>query len=207
VTTEQATRAASIANGPPQSGVSAPREASSQGRTELRTGIADPHTSAEWTALGLEQALRIRAPGAFACTPLVRQLAARAGTELGLDIGALALLDNAARVRDVGMIAQPDSVVLATGPLSPAEWQIMSRHPIVGAELLETIRVLAPAAVIVRAHHERWDGDGYPDGRRGEDIPMLSRIIATCDAFAATASDRPYRRGLGSEAALTLICR
>jgi putative nucleotidyltransferase with HDIG domain len=187
-------------------------------RTVSRAGqgadAADPTSlptpsmhSAQWAAAALEAALRIRAPGADACTPLVRRLCARAGTELGLDADALELLDTAAHVRDIGMISLPDNVVLATAPLSPAEWQLISRHPIIGAELLDTLQVLAPAAAIVRAHHERWDGDGYPDGQRGEDIPMLSRIIATCDAFAATASDRPHRRGLGPEAALELICQ
>lgn len=173
--------------------------------TDLTTRMAPVMDSAEWAAAALEGAMRSRAPAIHASTPLVRQLASRAGTELGLAAHSLALLDIAARVRDIGMIALPDSVVLATAPLSPAEWQVMNRHTLLGAELLETLRVLAPAAMIVRAHHERWDGDGYPDGRRGEDIPMLSRILATCDAFAATASDRPHRRGLGSEAALALI--
>ncbi len=103
------------------------------------------------------------------------------------------------------MIGLPDAVVLATAPLSPAEWQLVNRHPVIGAELLAGLSPVAPAAPLVRAHHERWDGGGYPDGRIGDDIPLLSRIIATCDAFAATASDRPYRRGLGTEAALDLI--
>jgi HD-GYP domain-containing protein (c-di-GMP phosphodiesterase class II) len=77
---------------------------------------------------------------------------------------------------------------------------------VLGQRLLEEIDVVAPAAAIVRAHHERWDGGGYPDGVSGEAIPLLSRIIATCDAFVAMASDRPYRRGLGAEAALEVVC-
>jgi putative nucleotidyltransferase with HDIG domain len=207
VTSGQLTRAPSTATAAPRTAASVRKDAFNAGRTELESHVTEPSTSAEWAAAGLEEALRIRAPGAQACTPIVRQLAGRAGRELGLDASSLALLDNAARVRDVGMIGLPDSVVLATGPLSPDEWRLMNRHPVIGAEMLETIRPLASSAGLVRAHHERWDGDGYPDGRRGEDIPMLSRIIATCDAFAATASDRPHRRGLGSEAALALICR
>lgn len=205
--TSQLASGASTTNRAPPSAAAVRRDDVNTGRTELKAGLTDPISSAQWAAMALEEALRIRAPGAHACTPLVRRLAARVGAELGLDADALALLDNAARVRDIGMIAQPDNVVLATGPLSPAAWQLMSQHPIIGAELLEMMRVLAPGAVIVRAHHERWDGEGYPDGRCREDIPLLSRIIAICDAFAATASDRPYRRGLGSEAALALICR
>ena len=160
-----------------------------------------------WVAAGLEAALHARAPGVHASTPLVALLAGRAAKELGLDSGQRALLDIAVRTRDIGMIALPDPVLLATTPLSPAHWQLVNRHPVTGAELLEGLLVVAAAAPIVRAHHERWDGGGYPDGTGGEDIPLLSRVIATCDAFAATATDRPHRRALGPEAALDLVCQ
>ncbi len=163
--------------------------------------------SAEWVAAGLEAALRMRAPGVHASTPLVRQLAGTVGRQLALDDETRALLDIAVRVRDIGMVGLPDSVVLATTPLSPAAWELVNRHPVIGAHLLEELLVVAPAAKIVQAHHERWDGGGYPDGRRGDAIPLLSRVIATCDAFVATAGDRPHRRGLGAEAALHLICQ
>jgi putative nucleotidyltransferase with HDIG domain len=152
----------------------------------------------------LEAALRRRAPGVHASTPMVRQLALKVSRELGLDARSETLLDVSVRVRDVGMIALPDNVVLATAPLSPADWELVNQHPVIGAELLEEVS-LASAAGIVRAHHERWDGGGYPDGRRGEAIPLLSRVIATCDAFVAMASDRPHRRGVGAEAALEHI--
>jgi putative nucleotidyltransferase with HDIG domain len=135
---------------------------------------------------------------------MVRQLALKVSRELGLDARSETLLDVSVRVRDVGMIALPDNVVLATAPLSPADWELVNQHPVIGAELLEEVS-LASAAGIVRAHHERWDGGGYPDGRRGEAIPLLSRVIATCDAFVAMASDRPHRRGVGAEAALEHI--
>ena len=100
---------------------------------------------------------------------------------MGLDAQSQALLAVAVRVRDIGMVALPDSVVLATTPLSPADWELINRHPVIGERLLERLFVMASAAEIVRAHHERWDGDGYPDGRRGDAIPLLSRVIATCD--------------------------
>jgi putative nucleotidyltransferase with HDIG domain len=168
-------------------------------------GKGDPGTAA-WVAAALEAALRARAPGVHASTPMVRQLAVKLGRELGLDGRNQALLDVAIRVRDVGMVAVPDAVVLATTPLSPEDWEVVNRHPVIGAELLEELFVVASAAPIVRAHHERWDGDGYPDGLRGDAIPLLSRVIATCDAFVAIATDRPHRRGVGAEAALELVC-
>lgn len=155
----------------------------------------------------LEAALRARAPGMHASTPMVRQLALKVSHELKLDASSAALLDVAARARDVGMVALPDALVLATRQLTPGEWELMNSHPIVGAALLEEFPETADAARIVRSHHERWDGDGYPDGLSGEEIPLLSRVIATCDAFVAIASDRPHRRGLGAEMALDQVRR
>jgi putative nucleotidyltransferase with HDIG domain len=156
-------------------------------------------------AAALEASLRARAPGVHASTPLVRQLAVRVGHELSLDAQTLALIDVSARIRDVGMIALPDSAVLAIKPLSPSDWALVNRHPLLGEQLVEQLNSVASAAGIVRAHHERWDGAGYPDGLSGDAIPLLARIIATCDAFVAIASDRPHRKGMGTEAALALV--
>ncbi len=163
--------------------------------------------SAVWVGAALEAALRVRAPGVHASTPLVRQLAVKVSRDLGVDGASQALLDLAARVRDIGMVALPDSVLLATAPLSPQDWELVNRHPVIGAQLLEGLAVVRPAAEIVRRHHERWDGGGYPDGWAGDEIPMLGRVIAVCDAFVAMASDRPHRRGIGAEAALERICQ
>jgi putative nucleotidyltransferase with HDIG domain len=153
----------------------------------------------------LEAALAARAPGVHASTPMVRQLALRVSRELGLNAETEAQLDLAVRVRDVGMIALPDSVVLATTPLSPADWELVNQHPVIGAQLIEDLPTVAFAAPIVRSHHERWDGGGYPDGLAGDAIPQLSRLIATCDAFVSMASDRPHRRGSGAEMALEQV--
>ena len=161
--------------------------------------------SAAWIAAALETALRARAPGVYASTPLVGQLAARLGRELSLDARSLALLDVAVRVRDIGMIALADTVVLATRRLSSDEWELVNRHPVLGEQMLQELSVVSAAGSIVRAHHERWDGGGYPDGLSEQSIPQLSRIIATCDAFVAIASDRPHRRGLGAAAALDAV--
>jgi putative nucleotidyltransferase with HDIG domain len=158
--------------------------------------------AASWVAASLETALKARAPGVYASTPLVGKLASRLGRELSLDARSLMLLDVAVRVRDVGMIALSDTVVLATRRLSSDEWELVNRHPVLGERMLQELSVVSSASAVVRAHHERWDGGGYPDGLSEEAIPQLSRIIATCDAFVAIASDRPHRRGLGAAAAL-----
>jgi putative nucleotidyltransferase with HDIG domain len=175
-------------------------------RASTQAHSAAEHANGEESAAAaLEAALAVRAPGVHASTPMVRQLALQVGRELGLDAEAEAQLDLAVRVRDVGMIALPDSVVLATTPLSPADWELVNRHPVIGADLIEGLPVVAFAAPLVRSHHERWDGGGYPDGLAGDEIPLLSRVIATCDAFVSMASDRPHRRGMGAETALDQV--
>jgi HD-GYP domain-containing protein (c-di-GMP phosphodiesterase class II)/DNA-binding CsgD family transcriptional regulator len=156
-------------------------------------------------AAGLEAMLQMRAPELAGTTAMVRQLAVQVSRELGLDERAQKLADLSAGVRDVGMIGLPDSVVLNTGPLSSEDWALLNRHPVLGAELLGAIPETSALAPVVRAHHERWDGEGYPDGLRREAIPVLSRVIAVCDAFVAIASDRPHRRGLGAEGALDYL--
>jgi HD-GYP domain-containing protein (c-di-GMP phosphodiesterase class II) len=104
-------------------------------------------------------------------------------------------------LHDVGKIGVPDSILLKPGPLSEEEWEVMRTHPVVGEGMLRGMEFLAPALPIIRHHHERWDGSGYPDGLAGERIPRGARIVAVCDAFDAMTSDRPYRRALDSTAA------
>lgn len=140
-------------------------------------------------------------------TALVRKLALRVSRRLGLGEAEALLVDACAQLRDVGMIGLSDSVVLNTGPLSPGEWASMNRHPELGEELLQSLAGMAPVARLVRAHHERWDGEGYPDGLHGDAIPLASRIVAVCDAFVAIATDRPHRRGAGAAGALESVVR
>jgi len=171
----------------------------------LRGGSGPDVGSAAITAAALEATLKTRAPALHASTPLVRKLAVRVSRRLGLDAHDEHMVDVCAQLRDIGMIGLPDSVIFNTGPMSPADWALLNRHPERGAELLHTLPGLAWVAEFVRAHHERWDGDGYPDGLQGEAIPLPSRVVAVCDAFVAIATDRPHRRGAGAEGALELI--
>ncbi len=157
------------------------------------------------TAAALEAALSVRAPTLHTGTPLVRKLARRVSRALGLGEPETLLVDVCAQLRDVGVIALSDSVILKTGPLSPGDWDAMNRHPELGAELLQPLPGMAAVARLVRAHHERWDGEGYPDGLYGDAIPLGSRVVAVCDAFVAIATDRPHRRGAGAAGALEYI--
>ncbi len=111
------------------------------------------------------------------------------------------LIRLASQMHDVGKIGIPDAVLLKPGPLEPAERELVNRHPVWGAELLEQVPGLEPVATIVRFHHERWDGSGYPDGLAGEEIPLGARIIFACDAYHAMTTDRPYRKRLSTQEA------
>jgi GAF domain-containing protein len=132
----------------------------------------------------------------------VVMLAALVGRMLELETPALLELEFAARLHDVGKIRVPDSVLNKPGPLDVEELAVMRRHAAWGAEALSGVPGLEVVATIVRFHHERWDGDGYPDGLRGPCIPLASRIISVCDAFGAMTCDRPYRAGMPVAAAV-----
>ena len=122
----------------------------------------------------------------------------------GLGICGQDLLDveNAALLHDIGKIGVPDAILHKPGRLTAEEWDVMRRHPVVGEQIVASMKTLAHLAPIVRAEHERWDGAGYPDGLAGTDIPAVSRVILVADAYHAMTSDRPYRKALGHEVAL-----
>ena len=110
-------------------------------------------------------------------------------------------------LHDVGKIGVADSILLKPGPLTEEEWAAMRTHPEIGESMLRGIDFLAPALPIVRHHHERWDGNGYPDGLVGSEIPVGARIVAVCDAFDAMTSDRPYRPAMSIDAACDELTR
>jgi two-component system, cell cycle response regulator len=124
------------------------------------------------------------------------------GYELGLTQSEVVVARQAAELHDVGKLAIPDSILNKPGPLDEEEWAFMRRHTLIGERIVASATSLRQAAPIVRATHERWDGAGYPDGVRGEDIPLAARIIAVCDAFDAMVTTRPYRTGINPEEAL-----
>lgn len=169
-------------------------------RAELPRWERDSHRAAK--ALGvLTQIIEIHNPGIAAHARDVARLVRRTGSFMGLSRAALAEVELAANFHDVGKTAVPDRVLLKPGPLDGSEWQVMTCHVEWGAELLTHLPDCAGIASIVRHHHERWNGSGYPDGLAGAHIPHASRIISVCDAYAAMLSDRPYRRALRPMAA------
>jgi diguanylate cyclase (GGDEF)-like protein len=165
-----------------------------------RVGIAEPRR-AEMRVVeaGEERAISIQAATNLARaveaggrhSEAVEALSYRLAERLGLPTEEVALVALAGRVHDLGKLAIPEEIRDKPGPLDPAEQQILARHPVVGAHMLVSLG-LGRIADWVCHHHERWDGQGYPDGRRGEEIPLAARIIAVADAYDAMTSDRAY---------------
>ena len=108
-------------------------------------------------------------------------------------------------LHDIGKVGIPEHILCKAGPLSVDEWTVMRNHPIIGAQIVAPIGFLADAVELIRHHHERFDGTGYPDGLAGEDIPLAARVFAVADSFDAMTSDRPYRGSIGIERALAEI--
>lgn len=132
----------------------------------------------------------------------VGALSCRLGERLRLSLVDLFELELAALFHDVGKLAVPETILSKSDSLDYQELAVVRCHAIWGAELLASIPGLAPVATLVRFHHERWDGGGYPDGIDGERIPLASRILAVCDAYHAMTSDRSYRAALPRERAV-----
>ena len=105
-------------------------------------------------------------------------------------------------VHDIGKLGIPDAILLKPGPLTREEMSIMRKHPIMGAALIQNLHFLTSAVPLVRHHHERWDGVGYPDHLTGREIPLTARVFAVADSFDAATTDRPYRAALSVDAAI-----
>ena len=155
----------------------------------------------------LGDALELRDQETMGHTQRVVSLAVSLGEALGLGSEDLLHLQWGAYVHDLGKIGVPDAVLRKPGPLSPDEWRLMQRHPEQGFNLLQRLFFLSRSLDVVRYHHERFDGGGYPLGLKGEEIPLLARIFAVADAFDAMTNDRPYRRALPTEDAMSELRR
>jgi putative two-component system response regulator len=127
------------------------------------------------------------------------------GRRLELDQTDLEALHRGAFLHDVGKIAIPDRVLLKKGKLTRKEYELMKRHPAIGDDLCRTVRSFEAVRPIVRHHHERIDGRGYPDGLAGDRIPLLAQIVSIVDVFDALTTDRPYRRALPTATAYQMM--
>jgi diguanylate cyclase (GGDEF)-like protein len=155
----------------------------------------------------LLQVLHERQPALHEHLHEVAEMAVVVGRKMALLPEELDEMARAAELHDVGKMAVPDEILNKPGPLEPGELAFIRQHTLVGERILAAAPALSPVARLVRASHENWDGSGYPDGLRGERIPLASRIIAVCDAFHAMTSERPYQGAVGREEALAELRR
>jgi putative nucleotidyltransferase with HDIG domain len=159
------------------------------------------------TLLALARALDVRDSETGGHSDRVLQYMELVIRELGIGGSDVAFLRRGALLHDIGKIGVPDNILRKPTALSDGEWQVMRRHPEFGARIIASIPFLEDVTRIVRHHHERWDGNGYPDRLSGEEIPLGARIFAVADSFDAMTSDRPYRRAMSIDAARAEIAR
>jgi putative nucleotidyltransferase with HDIG domain len=172
--------------------------------TQALGDVAQAYTS---TLSALVAALDAREQETSDHSQRVVRFALAIAARLGLKSPELDDVGRGALLHDIGKIGVTDAILLKAGPLTPAEWIQMRRHPEIGATILSGIPFLAAAGEIVLSHQERWDGNGYPRRLRGEEIPLGARIFAVADTLDAIVSDRPYRRGASFDDARKEISR
>lgn len=161
----------------------------------------------EGIVLALARALDDREAGSGGQAERIAHWATQLGSAIGLPEAELVQLYKAALLHDVGTVGVPAAILAKRGPLEPAEFAQVKQHPEIGEQLLTPLPVADQLLPAVRHHHERVDGQGYPDGLRGDHIPLFGRILAIADAFVALTSDRPYRSRLSRPQALDLLRR
>jgi putative two-component system response regulator len=183
---------------------------------ELRTRVAallrvkfllDQLERAESVITTLGLTIEARDPYTAGHCDRLARYAVGLGKALGVEESMLKALWLGGFLHDLGKIAVPDRVLLKSGPLDAAERAVIQTHPVVGADLVREMRTLDGVRPIIRHHHERFDGSGYPDGLRGESIPLGARIMAVVDVYDALRTERPYKAPLSHEEAVTVLLR
>jgi putative two-component system response regulator len=175
-------------------------------RAALRMkAFTDDLESAEAVLCTLGKSIEIRDPYTEGHCERLADYAAALGRALQLGEEALGALRRGGYLHDLGKVAVPDAILLKPGRLTPAERAILRGHPSAGEEICRPLRSLHAVLPIIRSHHERQDGSGYPDGLQGEAIPLTARILQVADVFDALTTDRPYHRAVPHEAALDAL--
>jgi putative nucleotidyltransferase with HDIG domain len=153
----------------------------------------------------LARAIDARDPYTFEHSARVAAISLELAEGLHLPEADLVVLRRAGLLHDVGKIGVSDKILAKPGPLNDEEWAAIRHHPVIGYDMLKDVPFLQPSLDPIRHHHERWDGEGYPDGLKGASISQLARVVTLADAFDAMTSDRPYRKGFSFEFAARSI--
>jgi len=158
--------------------------------------LADQLEDAEQVIFALAAAAEAKDPTTQDHLHRMQHYAAQIGQALGLDNRQLMLLRYGGILHDIGKIGVSEAILCKPGPLTEVEWEEIRQHPIIGERICAPLKFSHEVGPIIRHHHERWDGKGYPDLLSGEEIPFLARVISVVDAFDAMSSNRPYRKAL-----------
>jgi len=155
--------------------------------------------------LGLASAIEAKDPYTRGHSERVGAWGRRLATALGRPADEIATVTQAGLLHDIGTIGVPEAVLRKRGAPDHDEWTLVRNHPMVGSQIVAPFEFFAGGAAVIRHHHERWDGSGYPDGLAGAAIPLGARIVAVADVFDALTSDRPYRGALPRDTALAYL--
>jgi len=174
---------------------------------ELRMALKSIKDASLETILRLSMASEYKDEDTGAHIKRLSQYAVAVARRMSLDEGTIESIAYAAPMHDLGKIGIPDFILSKPAKLNPAEWEIIKKHPVIGAEILKgsSAEFIRLAEIIAYSHHEKWDGSGYPEGLKGEDIPIAGRIIAIADVFDALTSKRPYKEPFSVEKSLDII--
>ena len=165
----------------------------------------DSLEEAETILFALAQAVEDRDTGTGEHCERLATYSVALGLALGLPRTDLVALYRGGFLHDIGKISIPDSILLGTGKLTADQWKVMELHTLRGVEICKPMKTLSPVLPIIRSHHERWDGTGYPDHLAGEEIPLLARILQIVDIFDALTTKRSYKPAFTREQALGIL--
>jgi putative two-component system response regulator len=160
---------------------------------------------AESVLFSLALSIEARDPYTRGHCERLAQISSRLGERLGLPEEHVKALRRAGIVHDVGKVVVPDAILLKPGPLTTEEMEVIKKHPVVGERICAPLKIFRPVLPIIRHHHERYDGSGYPDHLRGAEIPVTARVLQLADVFDALTTDRPYRKADKPEVALGIM--